>query len=394
LGLPFRIAIPLNMVEMPLGETRVSVNAVEASFDWQAQPGVMASPETGGAAPTPGRIAYISNDGNLWVLDQAGSQPRQITTDGDPAMLTEAQPDQIVSYYFPRLSSDGALLAYRRDEGIAIESGYQTTFGLWVADLNTGEIRQVIDQTPAGFAWKPGTHVLTYGLGTPTEYFMPRGQPNAELATGIWTVDLAGGEPVELVRPERGLSLARPIWAPDSSYLSFEEVYNMEGSGLFVTYDLGAQKYIPWEKALGHVDWSPDGAQIAYDFMVYTATGTERIYLNSSAGGAEQQFSPDLPQGFAWHPAFSPQGDRLAYIQNEGGVDDFLRSLVVKNLSGGEPQVLGVFENILDLEWTPDGGSLIFSAGPFEARQVMQVNVSDGSSTVLAEGGNPAMTTP
>ncbi len=34
LGLPFRIAIPLNMVEMPEGTYTIIVNGIRSSFDW------------------------------------------------------------------------------------------------------------------------------------------------------------------------------------------------------------------------------------------------------------------------------------------------------------------------------------------------------------------------
>ena len=75
-------------------------------------------------------------------------------------------------------------------------------------------------------------------------------------------------------------------------------------------------------------------------------------------------------------------------------LDDPTNTLVVQDLAGGEPQKLGTFESILDLEWSPDGESLVFSAGPFEARQVIAVDVADGSSAVLADGSNPALATP
>jgi hypothetical protein len=38
-GLPFRIAIPLNMAEMELGSYTVVVNGIETSFEWARQPG-------------------------------------------------------------------------------------------------------------------------------------------------------------------------------------------------------------------------------------------------------------------------------------------------------------------------------------------------------------------
>lgn len=36
LGLPFRLAVPLNVVEMPLGAYTIVVNGVSTEFDWQA----------------------------------------------------------------------------------------------------------------------------------------------------------------------------------------------------------------------------------------------------------------------------------------------------------------------------------------------------------------------
>ena len=257
-----------------------------------AQPGAMAPTQTAVSVSASQLVAYIGVDGNLWVMDQPGGAPRQLTTDGTSVISTGSQAGEQVSYYFPALSSDGTLLAYRRDAGTPVDSGLQYQFGLWVTDLNTGEAQQVIDKIPAGFSWKPGTHLLTYGLGAADGYFASRGQPAADLATGIWAVDLDQGEPFELVRPERGFTLARPLWAPDGSRLSFEEIVNMEGSGNFAVYDLATQAYNEWEKPLGIIDWSPDGAEIAYDDMTYTATGTERVYLNSNVGDARAAVLP------------------------------------------------------------------------------------------------------
>jgi hypothetical protein len=161
-GLPFRIALPLNMVEMRLGAYTVWVNGVEAAFEWNAQPGeVTEEPAGSGAAP----VAFIGQDGNVWVLEAPGADPRQVTQDavsGEPGV---EQPSETVMYYFLALSSDGQMVAYRRDAGMPVESGMSYESGLWVSDLATGESRQVLDRTPAMFAWKPGTHLLAYGLG-------------------------------------------------------------------------------------------------------------------------------------------------------------------------------------------------------------------------------------
>jgi Tol biopolymer transport system component len=393
LGLPFRIAFPLNMVEMEVGAYSVVVNGVEAAFEWNAQPGELPQEPAG---PT-SIIAYIGADGNVWVMDGQSGESRQITQDATPGAAGGSQPAGSISYFSPALSSDGMLLAYRRDAATPVESGMQYQIDFWVVDLASGESRQVIvgDQYPAGFAWKPGTHLLAFGQGVAEGYFGARGgKPNADLATGIWAVDLDQGDPFELVRPERGYTLVAPVWSPDGRFLSFDEVYLYEGRGQFSYYDFEAQQYVAWDEPIGGYSWSPDGSLIAYDRLTYIATGEERIFLRERQGGTERQFSPDFEQGYAFYPVFSPQGDRLAYLAGFGGPDSNAYTLFVQPLAGGEPQELGVFDGVLGLSWSPDGESLVFSSGPYDAQQVILVQVADGASTVLAQGSDPALVTP
>ena len=98
LGIPFRVAVPLNMVEMPFGAYTVVVNGVETSFEWTGK-----SPEAMPVENLGLTFAYMGWDGNLWIADASGGPPRQITSD---AATVEAGGD-VVSYYFPRISSDG-----------------------------------------------------------------------------------------------------------------------------------------------------------------------------------------------------------------------------------------------------------------------------------------------
>jgi len=348
------------------------------------------STPTEAAFPPAMRIAYVGADGNVWVLDTGEAEPRQITSDAvTPPMDGTAPDSQMINYYFPAISSDGALVAYRRDEGTPAESGFDFAFGLWVTDLSTGESREVYNQTPAGFAWKPGTHLLVYGQGVSEAYFAIRGEVDESLATGITAVNLDTGESRELVAPEGGYALSTPIWSPDGRFLSFDEVAYYEGRGNFAYYDFEAQEYVALGQPLGLYDWSPDGEQIVYDNLTYTATGEERIYLRDRQGGDERLLSPDYEQGYAFYPVFSPQGDRVAYFANLGAIDDSIYHLYVQNLAGGEPTDLGEYESVQSPAWSPDGSALIFSAGPFDGQQVLAVKVAGGSAAVLAEGSEP-----
>lgn len=382
-GVPFRIGVPLNMVEMALGEYVVTVNGVETVFDWTAAP---SEPQASPAAMT---IAYIGSDGNLWVIED-GAEPRQVTQDGTPLVYSEAPAEGILSYNFPKVSSDGRFVAVRRDAGTPVDWGMQYEIGLWVYDLSTGESRQIYAKTPAGFDWRPGTHLLAYGLGVEQEYFTTRGgQPDPALATGIAGYDLDSGEESELVKPERGLALYSPNWSPDGRYLGFDELLYYEGRGPFAYYDFENGQYIAWEDAIGGYEFAPNGSQIAYDRMTYTASGEERIFLKPLSGGEETQFSPDIAGGYSYLPAFDPQGGRIAYLAALGGPDDPKQHLYVQDLAGGEPRDLGEYESVWNLSWTPDGESLLFHSGPYGTQEVLLVSAADGTMTVLAQGNSP-----
>ncbi|MEJ2711124.1 MAG: hypothetical protein P8074_26190 [Anaerolineales bacterium] len=386
-GIPFRIAVPLNLAEAPQGPYTLIVNGFETSFEWTGT-----SPETGAGEETPlinATIAYIGMDGNLWVID-GGSAPRQITQDATPPETGSAQPASSVRYYFPKVSSDGRYVAIRRDAGTPFEEGVQYEFGLWVHDLAGGEARRVYDQNPAGFDWKPGSHLLAYSMGVEEGYFMNRGgQPDPSLATGVGSIDMDTGAAGELVKPERGFALYMPVWSPDGRYLSFDELLYYEGRGPFAYYDFETQQYTSWEDPIGTYDWSPDSSRIAYDRLTYAANGEERIFVRPLQGGAELLLSSELSSGYAFYPAFSPQGDRIAYLAALGGPETNNFNLYVQDLAGGETRDLGSFESAWNLEWTPDEAYLIFSAGPYETRQVLQVNAADGTVTPLAQGHSP-----
>ncbi|MCJ7702822.1 MAG: hypothetical protein MUO62_14660, partial [Anaerolineales bacterium] len=270
-------------------------------------------------------------------------------------------------------------------------SGYDYTYGVRVVNLITGEQRQIMDGRAAGLAWKPGTHILAYGTGMDIDYFISRGDPDLDLATGISAIDLDSGETLELVAPERRYALSSPNWSPDGRFLAFSEVDNMEGGGLFAYYDLESQEYVAWDEAVGRTSWSPDGSLLTYARQIYVATGEERLYLRPRQGG-EQLLGPDYEGlAYATQPVFSPAGDQIAYRAFlEGPMTDFA-TIMVLDLAGGEPKSLGQFEDVWELAWVPDGSHIVFSFGPYKSRQIVALNISDGSQTVLAAGSQLAL---
>jgi hypothetical protein len=156
------------------------------------------------------QVAYIGLDRNVWFSSSLGLEPRQITTD---AFRDEGNDytGAGIAYYFPRISGVGEWVAYRRDVTETGEAGLQYTSALFLFNLKTGKSLQVLDEMPAGFAWKPGTHLLAYGLAVPEGYFGGSEDPIHEsLARGLMMFDADTGDRQDLVHPERGYALYNP----------------------------------------------------------------------------------------------------------------------------------------------------------------------------------------
>ena len=349
-----------------------------------------ATPETLPAAAF--QVAYIGQDGNVWFHPGLGSELRQITTD---AFREEA--GEAITYYFPQISSDGEWIAYRRDlaepSTEPAEAGLNYTYGLFLFNTKTSESRQVLEEVPAGFDWKPGTHLLAYGLGVPEGYFNFSGGDDPideSLARGLMEVNADSGETRELVKPERGYALYNPQWSPDGRLLGFNELTYMEGRGKFAYYDFEAGKYVAWDEPIGSYVFTPDGSLVIYDRLSYVADGSEDIFARPLQEGNEDHLFPQPAEVvYAYSPALSPDGGRLAYLAKMDGQDAETYTLYLSELDGREPASLGTFETVLNLAWSPDWNWLVFSAGPWGSQQVIALNVADGSTTVLAAGTAP-----
>jgi Tol biopolymer transport system component len=367
------------IIDVPATETELP-----ATEEDQNQTENESTPEPDEVIPA---MAYLGPDGNVWVLGAGSETPHQVTFDAN-----RIGGDRVaVEYISPRLSSDGTLLAYHMEVGTPSASGYDFSSGMWVENLTTGEQRQIINGRPAGFAWKPSTHLLAYGTAVDENYFISRGEPDAALATGIRAIDLDSGETLELVAPERGYALSGPNWSSDGRFLAFAEVFNMEGSGLFAYYNLEGQEYVAWDEAVGRVSWSPDGKLLTYARHTYAANGEERLYLRPPQG-SEQLLGPDYDgPAYATNPVFSPAENQIAYLVYLEGPMTQIATIMVLDLAGGEPRSLGQFEDVWELAWVPDGSHVVFSIGPWESPQIIALNLADGSQTVLAAGSQPAL---
>jgi Tol biopolymer transport system component len=106
-------------------------------------------------------------------------------------------------------------------------------------------------------------------------------------------------------------------------------------------------------------------------------------------GEGEREISEPIETGYTFYPIFSPDGARIAYLAEEGGPESGRYTLFVQPYPEGEPQSLGVFEQVNDLAWLPDGSGLVFTSGSWGSQQVLIVSHPGGEVTTLADGYQP-----
>ncbi len=339
-------------------------------------------------------LAYVARDGNVHLKDLLTVKDLALTED---ATLGLPDPEKIVEYHDLAWSSDGLLLAFQRLTAAITDSGRDYQFNLWVFDVLTGSINEVLaDVQTAGFAWRPGTHQLTYALTVQEGYFTTRAEVNSASATGIFSIDVdAGSDPVEIVTPSGGFSLVSPQWSADGRILAFSEIFGMEGTGNFAYYDFDAGEYVRREQQVGNYDLMPDGSRLVFDTLTYIPGGMERIWIVNLDWTGAQRISPHYGEGYAFGPKLSPDGQQVAYwkgigLPGEPSPDQnelFVQPVVETN----DPKSYGMIKSPYSMEWVADGKSLLLNVGDPEKREIITIRLEDAFVDKLADGTYPAM---
>jgi len=202
----------------------------------------------------------------------------------------------------------------------------------------------------------------------------------------IYVQLIGAGEPLRLTT-DPGADLS-PAWSPDGRYIAFARV--SEGNkGIYLVPSLGgherllAEMNTIWGRGKS-LDWSPDGKLLVASAKNSPQDPYSLFSVSVETGEKKRLTSPPPTQLGDTFPAFSPDGQTVAFTRIFSGVDVYLVSL-----AGGHLRRLTFDGRSYCSAWTPDGRKVIFlsghvlSGGHIGADKFWRVPRSGGKAEVL-----------
>ena len=306
------------------------------------------------------RIAYMGADGNIFIINPDGSDPRKLTsTDlrvgAGGGILAQSQQARII-YSWPTWSPDGTRLAASR----TVLVPNQAQFSVEVINTSSGETSRIFRNqlntipiapgAPHYLYWSPDSKRLTFVASTPEQLglFLSAGR--------------SGREP-ELLAGQAPLYFS---WANDGTAILIhrrgELLYaTASDEGLGPLQSLGLTHFY-----FNAPDLSQDGSMLVYATSsgdvnsVYAAEPRRTLSLLLGMGIAEP--TPILEVGEMTAFLWSPTRDEVAVADaDEATWPPVWNRLTVVSSDGTSERTL-VEEPMLSFFWSPDGEKIVYVA--------------------------------
>jgi Tol biopolymer transport system component/uncharacterized protein YjdB len=181
-----------------------------------------------------------------------------------------------------------------------------------------------------------------------------------------------------------------PAWSPSGNRIAYRHmtppglrgdiwIMNTDGSG---QVNLTADMSPGW--ILGSPAWSADGERIAFSGSLNGVAGTMRGIGVMNADGSNKEMLTSTLTGFDDQPTWSPDGTRIAFIRWYSGDAD----LAFVSSAGGSVSRLPLAGDQFSPAWSPDGRLIAYAEQKNGMRPVIYTVKPDGSDVRLRTNPN------
>lgn len=318
-------------------------------------------------------------------------QEKETSSEQDALLVQEAaRARQLNDSFIPRVLQNkrGVMIA----AAVLVIAAAGIPFGLY--KLITGNPSQTNLAEP--FQKMKITRLTTTGKAT-VAAISPDGKYVAHAMGGrsqqsLWLRHIATGSDKEIV-PTAQVDYTALTFSPDGNY-----IYFLREGNLYRVPVLGDSIQKLGSDVDADITFSPDGRQIAY-VRGYPERDAA-LLITASADGADEQtlLSKRLADVFAspgkaWGPAWSPDGEVIAFALRKDESDDKYRNVMtVRVKDNAEQQVtFQKWSELGQLAWLSDGSGLIVAAADEEsypAQQIWHVSYPKGDVSRITNDTN------